>query len=158
MNWAGTLHPPLAACPFRYQRAGKTNEETGLVDTKVSSQLGNESSRASVGGLYSDLLGPLRGLAGLRLPVLAPDTLHRGCPWHPGEPHAKNKGVFILRGGPLQAQLPCLLGRATHTPELPWRTTTLCSYISRTLPQVTAWLGSSHAPSGPPKSTSITRH
>ena len=62
MNWAGTLHPPLAACPFRYQRAGKTNEETGLVDTKVSSQLGNESSRASVGGLYSDLLGPLRGL------------------------------------------------------------------------------------------------
>ena len=89
--------------------------------------------------------------AGLRLPVLAPDTLHRGCPWHPGEPHAKNKGVFILRGGPLQAQLPCLLGRATHTPELPWRTTTLCSYISRTLPQVTAWLGSSHAPSGPPR-------
>ena len=25
-------------------------------------------------------------------------------------------------GGPLQAQLPCFLGRATHTPELPWRT------------------------------------
>lgn len=36
VNWAGTLHPTLTACPFRYQRA-ETNEETGLVDTKVSS-------------------------------------------------------------------------------------------------------------------------
>lgn len=158
MNWAGTLHPPLAACPFRYQRARKTDEETGLVDTKVPSQLGNESCRASVGGLYSDPRVLFVDSAGLCLPVPAPDAAWRLslASWRTS---CKEQGSFHPQGAVL-CKPSCLAsweGRLTHLSS-PGGPSTLCSYLPRFLPEVTSWPGFSHAPSGPPKSTSITRH
>ena len=93
------------------------------MDTKVSSQLGNESRRASTGGLYSDLLDPAHGLCNvsafqyLRLTRCMEAALRILV-----NLMQRAKEFSFSGGSPLQAQLPCFLGRVTHTLELPWRT------------------------------------
>ena len=151
MNWVATLHPTLAACPFRHQRAGKTDEETGLVDTKVSSQLGNESSRASTGALLSP--------AGSSSWTLHVSVFQHLCLTRCIEAvlrilvnlMQRTREFSFSGGSPLQAQLPCFLGRVTHTPELPWGTIHSAATFLKSLPEVPAWLAFSHAPVVPPR-------
>ena len=129
------------------------------MDVQVSSQLWNESLRVGIVGTPPRPPGSFPPILCASTFKCLHLTLCRGCLWVAGEAHEKNWGVLesLHSQGAVLCKLSSLAsGEGNSHLSSPVEPATFCSYLPKTLPEVTPWLGFPRPPTDPPRNTSIS--